>query len=65
MSTTHVPSLQIRESSMELLNDASNEYTMGVKLHFQLRMRAKDFDTVMDLHKTAQAIPEKVTPSLF
>lgn len=51
---------EVRESSMELLNDASTEYTMGVKLHFQLRLRRKDFDSVMDLHKAAQSIPLEV-----
>jgi len=27
----------VREANIELLNDASSEYTLGVKLHFQVR----------------------------
>ena len=50
----------VRESNIELLNDASSEYTLGVKLHFQLRIRAKDFTSVQTLHAAAQAIPEAV-----
>ena len=46
--------VKVHESSIDLLNDASSEYTMGVKLHFQLRLKAKDFDSVMDLHDAAQ-----------
>jgi hypothetical protein len=34
----------VKESAIELLNDASSEFTMGVKLHFQMRIKAKDFD---------------------
>mmetsp|Transcript_10692 Transcript_10692/g.10338 ORF Transcript_10692/g.10338 Transcript_10692/m.10338 type:complete len:234 (+) Transcript_10692:350-1051(+) len=50
----------VRESSIELLNDAGSEYTSGVKLHFQLRLKAKDFHTVQALHAAAQAIPYAV-----
>jgi hypothetical protein len=28
---------------MELLNDAGSEYTAGTKLHFKIRMKAKDY----------------------
>jgi hypothetical protein len=30
-------------NSMELLNDAGSEYTAGTKLHFKIRMKAKDY----------------------
>jgi hypothetical protein len=46
----------VRESSIELLNDAGSEYTSGVKLHFQLRLKAKDFHTVQALHAAAQVL---------
>jgi hypothetical protein len=51
---------QIKESSIELLNDATSEYTMGAKLHFQIRLKKKDYRDVEHLHTNAQAIPEYV-----
>ncbi len=30
-------------NSIELLNDAGSEYTAGTKLHFKIRMKAKDY----------------------
>jgi hypothetical protein len=30
-------------NSVELLNDAGSEYTAGTKLHFKIRMKAKDY----------------------
>lgn len=50
----------VRESSIDLLNDAGNEYTMGVKLHFEMRLRLKDFDDAIAFRKFAQNIPEIV-----
>jgi stress-induced morphogen len=35
--------IQINTNSMELLNDAGSEYTAGTKLHFKIRMKAKDY----------------------
>ena len=50
----------VREANIELLNDASSEYTLGVKLHFQIRIKAKDYPSVQALHNAAQAIPEAI-----
>lgn len=50
----------VRDSSIDLLNDAGNEYSMGVKLHFEMRIRLKDFDDTIAFRKFAQNIPEVV-----
>ncbi len=34
---------QLNVNSVELLNDAGSEYTQGTKLHFKLRLKAKDY----------------------
>ena len=46
----------VREANIELLNDASSEYTLGVKLHFQIRIKAKDYPSVQALHNAAQVM---------
>jgi hypothetical protein len=50
----------VRESNIELLNDAGSEYTFGTKLHFQLRLKNKDFKNTIKLSNAAQKIPEIV-----
>lgn len=35
--------LQLNVNSVELLNDAGSEYTAGTKLHFKIRLKAKDY----------------------
>lgn len=47
---------KLRPNHVELLNDAGNEYTPGTKLHFQMRLRSKDFSGVLELHKAATTI---------
>ena len=55
----------VKESSMELLNDAGSEYTLGTKLHFQLRLKASDYKSVADMAAAAQRIPEAVWEADF
>lgn len=44
-------------NAIELLNDIATEYTSGTKLHFQIRMKAKDYNNdIMKLHEASQAI---------
>lgn len=50
----------VRESNIDLLNDAGSEYTFGTKLHFQLRLKNKDFKNTIKLSNAAQKIPELV-----
>ncbi len=57
--------LQIKGSSVELLNDAGNEYSSGTKLHFQIRLRAKDYKGKMALHTAAQNIADAVQEADF
>ncbi len=55
----------LKAGSIELLNDASTEYTRGAKLHFQIRLKAKDFKDTAALTKAAQAIPRKAWMASF
>jgi hypothetical protein len=48
--------LKVKSSDIELLNDAGNEYTFGTKLHFQIRLKSKDFKGVLLLHSAAERI---------
>jgi hypothetical protein len=50
---------------VELLNDAGNEYTFGTKLHFQMRIRKKDFKDLQSLHTAATAIAETIEEAGF
>lgn len=50
----------VKVGSVDLLNDASSEYTRGVKLHFQIRMKAKAYKDKTALVAAAEAIPRKV-----
>ena len=34
---------QLNSNNVELLNDAGSEYTTGTKLHFKLRLKARDY----------------------
>ena len=51
---------KIRENNIELLNNAGSEYTYGVKLHFQIRLKGSDFIDVTSITKAAQNIPAAV-----
>ncbi len=49
-----------------MLNDASHEITASVKLHFELRIEAKDYDFDLEaLSNTAEAIPARVLSPYF
>ncbi len=50
----------VKIGTIDLLNDASAEYTRGVKLHFQIRLKAKDYKDKTALVAAAEAIPRKV-----
>ena len=56
-------SYQVRASSIDLLSDSSSsssDFQSLTKLHFQLRLRAKDFSGVAQLSLEAQRITEFV-----
>lgn len=55
----------IRESNIELLNNAGNDFTRGVKLHFQLRLKSKEYGSPEELTKAAQNIPSTVLKPEF
>jgi hypothetical protein len=55
----------VKVGSIDLLNDASAEYTRGAKLHFQIRMKAKDYKSNTELINAAEAIPHKVWLASF
>ena len=42
-----LPSSQLKQHSVELLSDSVNEYFVGTKLHFKLRLEAKDYAGMM------------------
>jgi len=50
----------IRESNIELLNNAGFDYNKGVKLHFQLRLKSKEYTNIEELTRAAQNIPSMV-----
>lgn len=47
---------KLNVNSVELLNDAGSEYTQGTKLHFKLRLKAKDYKDVTAMHKVSDYI---------
>eukprot|EP00595_Chromulina_sp_UTEXLB2642_P003816 CAMPEP_0196767814 /NCGR_PEP_ID=MMETSP1095-20130614/41984_1 /TAXON_ID=96789 ORGANISM="Chromulina nebulosa, Strain UTEXLB2642" /NCGR_SAMPLE_ID=MMETSP1095 /ASSEMBLY_ACC=CAM_ASM_000446 /LENGTH=445 /DNA_ID=CAMNT_0042136485 /DNA_START=552 /DNA_END=1886 /DNA_ORIENTATION=- len=55
----------IKESSIELLNDVTMEATYGTKLHFQIRVESKDFNSIEKLNDFAQDIPRQVWEASF
>jgi hypothetical protein len=55
----------IRESNIELLNNAGFDYNRGVKLHFQLRLKSKEFLSTEELTQAAQNIPSTVLKPNF
>ena len=57
--------LQLKTKNVELLNDAGNEASSGTKLHFQIRLRAKDYPGVMALHAAAEKITDAVQNADF
>ena len=56
---------KVNPSAVELLNDASAEYTMATKLHFQLRLKAKNYPNAKTLVAAAQNIPVVVWKESF
>ena len=54
--------LGVKDNAVELLNSVGigNEYTSGVKLHFEIRIRAKDFSDVIQFRHFAQSVPDAV-----
>eukprot|EP00600_Ochromonadales_sp_CCMP1393_P007988 CAMPEP_0174975692 /NCGR_PEP_ID=MMETSP0004_2-20121128/12592_1 /TAXON_ID=420556 /ORGANISM="Ochromonas sp., Strain CCMP1393" /LENGTH=867 /DNA_ID=CAMNT_0016226587 /DNA_START=128 /DNA_END=2731 /DNA_ORIENTATION=- len=57
--------LKLKGNSVELLNDAGNEYTLGTKLHFKIRLKAKDFKDVTAMHDFSDKIVMAVRHSSF
>jgi hypothetical protein len=50
LSSSSLPTLlssQLKQHSVELLSDSVNEYFVGTKLHFKLRLEAKDYAGMM------------------
>ena len=47
----------VQEQNIELLNEPRSEYFLSAKLHFQVRLRSKDYSTKQHLVSAAQAIP--------
>ena len=52
--------LGVGENAIDLLNNAGNEYTTGVKLHFELRLKSQNFADMLQFRKYAQSIPDMV-----
>ncbi|KAJ1438815.1 aspartic peptidase domain-containing protein [Ochromonadaceae sp. CCMP2298] len=46
----------LKINSVELLNDAGNEYTVGTKLHFKIRLKAKDYADVTSMSAQSDEI---------
>ena len=57
--------LQLKIDTIELLNDAGSEYTSGTKLHFKIRLKAKDYADTKALHDAADAIVVQVRRADF
>lgn len=51
--------LQINVHNIELLHNAGNEFSSASKLHFQFRLKAKDYASVLLLHNAADKIVTK------
>ncbi len=47
----------VNAQNMELLNDPRSEFSLSAKLHFQIRLKAKDYSSKKELTAAAQAIP--------
>lgn len=47
------------------MNDAGNEYSSSTKLHFQIRLRDKDYPGIMALHNAAEKITDAVQAPEF
>ena len=48
---------KVNEQNIELLNDARSEYYLSAKLHFQIRLKSKDYPSKKELTAAAQGIP--------
>jgi hypothetical protein len=46
----------LKGNSIELLNNIASSVSASTKLHFQIRLKAKDFKTSRDLHDAAEKI---------
>lgn len=56
---------KLNANNMELLNDAGSEYTAGTKLHFKIRMKAKDYKDVTAMHYASEDVVVKVRSPTF
>lgn len=52
--------LSVETSSMELHTDPGDAYTMGTRIHIQIRLKAKDYPDLLSLNQAAQKIPMKI-----
>jgi len=48
---------KVNAQNIELLNDARSEYYLSAKLHFQIRLKSKDYAGKKELTAAAQSIP--------
>eukprot|EP01038_Epipyxis_sp_PR26KG_P007871 gene7871-10685_t len=56
---------KLKSNSVELLNDAGTETATETKLHFQIRIRAKDYKGSIALHNAAENIAQRVQMAEF
>jgi len=59
--------LGVKDNAVELLNSVGigSEYTAGTKLHFEIRMRSKDFPDILSFRRFAQGVPDSVWRASF
>lgn len=57
--------LNVRESSIALLNHTRNVVKGALTLHFEIRLRAKDFDDSIAFRSFAQSVPELIWQPKF
>lgn len=50
--------IQVKESSVDLLSDANNEFTNRVKLRFELRLKSKNYKSIEAFTNFAEGIPD-------
>ena len=56
---------QVKESFVDLLNDANNEYTNRVKLRFEIRLKSKLYTTYSELVEYADSLTEYIQIGSF
>ena len=55
----------MKESFVDLLNDANNEYTNRVKLRFEIRLKSKLYTTYSELVEYADSLTEYIQIGTF